>query len=223
MKKVVSRVGQEQIVSERLISEDQTMAEVFNKFFINIVPNLKIPTNHNHDTDFLVNNEQVANALNKFRNYPGIIMIKNKRKADQCFSFGPVTYNDILKKTNNLDTAKASQQSDVPTKILKQNSNYFTGYFCGNINQCISKSMFPPDLKLADVTPVYRNKSKNSKDNYRPVGILSYISKIYERSLHDQIQVFFESILSKYQCRFRRGYNAQHCLITLIEKWKKKC
>ena len=52
-------------------------------------------------------------------------MIKNKRKADQCFSFGPVTYEDILKKTNNLDTAKASQQSDVPTKILKQNSDYF--------------------------------------------------------------------------------------------------
>ena len=117
-------------------------------------------------------------------------------------------------KTNNLDTTKASQQTDVPTKILKQNSEYFTGYLCGNINQCISKSMFPPDLKLADVTPVYKNKSKNSKDNYRPVSILSNISKIYERCLYDQIQVFFDSILSKYQCGFQRGYNAQHCLIT---------
>ena len=126
-----------------------------------------------------------------------------------------------MKKTNNLDTAKVSQQSDVPTKILKQNADYFAGYFCGNINQCISKSMFPPDLKLANVTPVYKNKSKNSKDNYRPVSILSNISKIYERCLYDQIQVFFESILSKYQCGFRRGYNAQHCVMTLIEKWKK--
>ena len=104
----------------------------------------------------------------------------------------------IEKKTNNLDTARVSQQSDVPTKILKQNSDYFAGYFCGNINQCISKSMFPPDLKLADVTPVYKSKSKNYKDNYRPVSILSNISKIYERCLYDQIQVFFESILSKY-------------------------
>ena len=81
-------------------------------------------------------------------------MIKNKRKADQCFSFGSVTYEDILKKTNNFDTAKASQQSDVPTKILKQNLDYFARYSCGNINQCTSKSIFPPDLKLADVTPV---------------------------------------------------------------------
>ena len=81
--------------------------------------------------------------------------------------------------------------------------------------------MFPSDLKLDDVTPVYKSKSKNSKDNYRPLSISSNISKIYERCLYDQIQVFFDSILSKYQCGFRRGYNAQHCLITLSEKWKK--
>ena len=42
-KNVVSGVGQEQIVSEKVISKDQAVAEVFNKFFINIVPNLKIP------------------------------------------------------------------------------------------------------------------------------------------------------------------------------------
>ena len=45
-------------------------------------------------------------------------------------------------------TAKASQQYDIPTKILKLNSDSFGGRFCGNINQCISKSMFPSDLTL---------------------------------------------------------------------------
>ena len=81
--------------------------------------------------------------------------------------------------------------------------------------------MIPPDVKLADVTPVYKNNPKDLKDNYRPVSILPNISKIYERCLNDQIQVFFDSVLSKYQCGFRRGYNAQHCLIILIEKWRK--
>ena len=95
-KNVVSEVGQEQIVSKKVISEDQAVSEVFNKFLINIVPNLKIPTNHNYDTDFLVTNDQVA--LNKFRNHPSIIMIKSERKSGQCFSFGTVTYDDILKK-----------------------------------------------------------------------------------------------------------------------------
>ena len=70
-------------------------------------------------------------------------MIKNKKKNDQSFSFGSVTYYDVWKKVNTLDIAKASQQSDIPTKILKQNANYFAEYFCENINQCISKSIFP--------------------------------------------------------------------------------
>ena len=59
-KKVVSREGQEQIVSEKVILEDQVVAEVFNKLFIYIVPNLKIPTNQNYDTDFIVTNDQVT-------------------------------------------------------------------------------------------------------------------------------------------------------------------
>ena len=53
------------------------------------------------------------------------------------------------------------------------------------------------------------------------MSILFSTSKIYKRCLYDQIQVFFDSVLSKYQCGFRRGYSAQHCLITLLEKLKK--
>ena len=32
---------------------------------------------------------------------------------------------------------------------------------------------------------------------------------------------FFEDIISKYQCGFRKGYSAQHCLLVMIEKWKR--
>ena len=33
--------------------------------------------------------------------------------------------------------------------------------------------------------------------------------------------MFFDNVLSKYQCAFRKGFNAQHCLIKLLEQWKK--
>ena len=39
-----------------------------------------------------------------------------------------------------------------------------------------------------------------------------YISK--------QLSEFFESILSKFQCGFRKGYGAQHCLLMMLETWK---
>ena len=125
---------------------------------------MKISTDHGYD--FNTTDDQVTNAPNKFTNHPSIIMIKNKKKNDQSFSFGPETFDDMLKKMKTRDTAKASQQSDIPNKILKQNSDYFAEYVHENINQCISKSIFPSDLKLADVNPVCKKKLYNPKDNY---------------------------------------------------------
>ena len=45
------------------------------------------------------------------------------------------------------------------------------------------------------------------------ISILTNISKIYERYLYNQIQAYFDEILSKYQCGFRKGLNEQHCLV----------
>ena len=76
--KVLSGEGQEQLASGKVISEDQAVTEFLNIFFINIVLNFKISTNHSYETDFLVTNDEAANALNKFRNHRSIIMIRNK-------------------------------------------------------------------------------------------------------------------------------------------------
>ena len=145
-------------------------------------------------------------------------MIKNKNKTQ--FSFTVVEYDDILKKVKKLNTSKATQQSDIPTKILRENDEFFARFFHENFNLCIDVDIFPSELKIADVTPAYKKKSKYSKDNYMPVSILSNISKIYERCIYDQIEKYFNDVLSKCQCGFRKGYSAQHCLMSLIEKWK---
>ena len=100
------------------------------------------------------------------------------------------------------------------------NSEYFSCYFHKNINHRLEQSLFPHDLKLADVVPVYKNKSINKafEDNFRCVSILSNISKVYKKCIYDQIQTYFDKILCKYQCGFRKGYRSQHCLTALIEK-----
>ena len=81
-------------------------------------------------------------------------------------------------------------------------------------------SIFPPSMKLANARPVHKKGNRSEEDNYRPVSILPNLSKIFERCIYNQIAQFFEKILSKYQCGFRQGHSAQHCLIALLEKWK---
>ena len=74
---------------------------------------------------------------------------------------------------------------------------------------------FPSEMKLADV---FKKDDGTNKANYRPINILSNLSKVFERCLYNQLSVFFDKILSKHQCSFRKGFNAQHCLINLLEK-----
>ena len=206
---------------EEVITDDKAIAEIFNEFYVNIVPNLKISMENNFDTEFVKTENPVLNAVNKYKNHPSVIMIKEKIKPIEKFSFFPVQYDLVLRKIRNLDPSKSSQQTDIPTKVLNYNSKYFAGYFHEKINFCFENSCLPSDLKFADVTPAYKKKTKNSKDNYRPVSILSNISKVYERCIYDQMEAYFETILSPNQCGFRKGFSAQHCLISLIEKWKK--
>ena len=97
----------------------------------------------------------------------------------------------------------------------------FARYFHKNISFCIENSIFPSDLKIADVAPVFKKKSKISKYNYRPISILCLIYLKYMKDcLYNQMQTYFHNILSKYQCGFRKGFNAQYCPVSMTEKWK---
>ena len=76
-------------------------------------------------------------------------------------------------------------------------------------------------MKRADITPVHKKDSESEKNNDRLVSILSNISKVYKRIMFKQIREFFRrSFLSKYQCGSRKGFSAQHCLVSMLEKWK---
>ena len=71
---------------------------------------------------------------------------------------------------------------------------------------------------IANVTPIFKKRARTSKNNYRPVSILPILSKLFERLISKQFSEFFEGILSKFQCGFRKGYGAQ--LLMMLETWK---
>ena len=98
------------------------VAEIFNNFFINIAPNLKIPTNHNCDMDFQKTDDLVLNAINKYRYHSSIVIINSKIEPKIYFLLQLYNMMMFSGKTKNLNVSKASQQIDIPTKILIENS-----------------------------------------------------------------------------------------------------
>ena len=159
-------------------------------------------------------------AVVKYRAHPCIIAVKENCNSSTRFNFSFVDKEDILKEIKNLKANKATQNTDIPTKLIKENSDIFADFIFENLNDSISQSVFPSALKLANITPVHKKDSKSKKDHYRPISVSPNISKIYERFFFKQISEYFEQFLSKYQCGFRKGFSAQHSLLSMLEKWK---
>ena len=118
----------------------------------------------------------------------------------------------------NLSCNKATQQYDIPIKILKENSEIFPWILCRNFNNSLFSKVFPDSLKKVETTPVFKKDEKCLKNNYRLVSILPSVSKIYESCMHDQINDYFHPLFLKLQCGFRKGFNVQHCLLVFVEK-----
>ena len=66
----------------------------------------------------------------------------------------------------------------------------------------LEDGVFPQNMKLADVNSCFQNEDKHLKRNYRPVSILSSISKVFERLIRKQISNFMEDKLSIFLCRY---------------------
>ena len=208
------------IENENIISNDKIIAEIFNEYFSNIVKDLNIPELANKGTDSDIT-DSVQNAINKYETHASIIKIKNNLSNNLSFSFHEVTSQEIEKELKCLDPTKATQGNDVPTKIIKENFDIFVPFLTWDINTSIDNSRFPTKLKMADIMPIFKKDGKNLKQNYRPISILPNLSKIYEKCLFNQISPYFENILSKFQCGFRKGHGAQHSLLAMIETWRK--
>ena len=89
-------------------------------------------------------------------------------------------------------------------------------------NLCLSSGSIPDDWKVAFLTPIYKGKgSKSSLDKYRPISILSPISKVFENLLSIQLRQFFESngIFSSSQFGFRKFLSCEIALYSMLDRW----
>ena len=209
------------IENNELIKSDSKTAETLNNFFSNIVQNLNI-ARYTSEEPFIENiQDPTLEAILKYRNHPSIIAIRDKYKISECFKFTEVDQKEIEKEIKKLDVNKASQRSDIPTKIIKENIDIFGDFIGKSYNNTIKASQFYQNLKLADIAPAHKKGKKDMKDNYRPVSILPNLSKIFVKLMFKEMSQFFDKIFSKYQCGFRKGFSTQQCLLAMLEKWKR--
>ena len=129
---------------------------------------------------------------------------------------------EVKREILNLSSKKATRKGDNSAEILKNSINAYLSELAVLINNYLKKGIFPDNLKLADITPIFKKEDSLNKENYRPVSILPHLSKVFERILYKEIDSFMENKFSPYLRGFRENHNAQYSLLKMIEKWKKQ-
>ena len=100
------------------------MAEVLNNAFSNILTDLNIPQYNDPTINLEGIDNPILEAIEKYKNHPGIQAILSKGPFKN-FSFAKVNLDCILKHIKNINIQKASQESDIPNKIVKDNHDIF--------------------------------------------------------------------------------------------------
>ena len=120
----------------------------------------------------------------------------------------------------SLDPKKTCMENDIQAKILI-GTNIVNGYLSNMYNDSKNTETYPSSLKNADITPIHKEKENILKKNYRPISILPILSKIYEGIMNEQMTSYIGKYLSPYIFGYRKGHGTQHCLLAMIEMWRK--
>ena len=110
----------------------------------------------------------------------------------------------VLEALKSLSTKKAVGLDNISARLLNVAAPVIAEPLCIIFNKSLESGIFPSELKNAKVFPVHKKDEKTDPNNYRPISVLSTVSKLFERIIYDQLcsikQVFVRCILQQLRC-----------------------
>lgn len=86
-----------------------------------------------------------------------------------------------------LDTSKSAGPDGIPAVFLVHTANSLSKPLHIIFNECVIKGVFPSIWKIANIAPVHKSGSRVDVGEYRPISLLSILSKVFERLVHNEI------------------------------------
>ena len=204
------------VENEEVISDSSKIASIFNAYFNTIATNLDIPPIPGENIEDL---DPLSTATAKYARHPSILKIKSMFHCHN-FELKAVTRDTMIKEILSLNPGKKVSGS-IPIKALQLSvyecADVLT--FCFN-DSIIRSSIFPDELKLAEIIPVHKKGDTTDKANYRPISLLPIISKVFERLIAKQIEPFINTIFSKQLSGFRKGFRTEIPLLNMLRDWQ---
>ena len=175
------------------------------------------------------NSSIITNAFNKY-----FIEVGPKLASNIKSNINPTSYvsgitssiyiPDIteIEIRNVVNTLKNSSPGwdEIQPKMFKSFIDLYINPLMTLINMSFKQGVFPAELKIAKVIPIYKTGNKKDISNYRPISVLSFFSKIFEKIMYNYLIGFItkHDILYKFRFGFRKQYSTNHAIISLVEK-----
>ena len=130
------------------------------------------------------------------------------------------TESEIIKIIKSLKNTNSTGYDNFSTKFIKLSSSILAPALAKIINLAIDTGVYPSNLKIAKVIPIFKKGDKTLINNYRPISILSPINKIFEKILYARLIKYINksNILYKFQYGFRKNHSTEHALIELVDQ-----
>ena len=147
-------------INDVLIDDNLNIATNFNNYFSQIGPNL-------------------ANAIPRTEKSFKCFL---KNENSNSLSFVQTNANEIIKIVQGLKKKKSSGYDDISNDLLKEIINEIIVPLEHVLNLSIINGEVPEKMKIAKVVPIYKKGDQLDIANYRPISLLSSISKILDKN-----------------------------------------
>ena len=167
------------VLNEKSSDNSRNKATMFNEYFHSV---------------FTQPNKQVDNITQRS---------PETSRPDLCHI--QVTVEEVYKELAKLDTKKATGPDNISPIFLKECSQELKSSLCELINKSLLEGTVPKEWLKSHVTPVFKSKDAQNVQNYRPISLLSIVSKMTERCIYNKIFPLLSDNLHKLQHGFING------------------
>ena len=136
------------------------------------------------------------------------------------FHFHEITTQDVMCIISKLPNKKSTGYDGISTETMKILSAVISPTLSLIINKCIINGTVPDEMKVSKVKPLFKKGDVALLNNYRPISLLSCLSKIFERVLFNQLYEYFErnDILTQRQYGFCKNPSTEFAAMELIDR-----
>lgn len=179
---------------------------------------------NNTNSKVAFNNQDAANIFNTYfintctsKNVQSNLKLPRFNQSSMFVK--PVDSFKLTKKIVSLKNKKSCGYDGMSSMVIKSIAKAIHDPLLFLINRSLSEGVFPDKLKKARVKPIHKSDDKLDVAKYRPISLLSIISKLFEKIMADQLRKFLcsEKILAKEQFGFQKDMSTIDAIFEMTD------